>query len=146
MKPWFDKKFLTGFEFPNLPYLIDGDFRLTESKSIMTYLCQKHRPAMLGRTAAELATADMVSRVHDDLHSKIGKHCFKAGDTPELQADVASAAKRLSAFLDDKKYMVGDQLTFVDFSIYELLDHFNHVSKGKTFDDFPNLGHFFQRV
>lgn len=90
MKPWLDKKFHMGLEFPNLPYLIDGDFKLTESKSIMKYLCHKHRPAMLGRTAAELATADMVSRVHDDLHAKIGQHCFKTGDTPELQADLVA--------------------------------------------------------
>jgi len=48
--------------------------------------------------------------------------------------------------LGEKTYMVGDQLTFVDFSIYELLDHFNHVSKGKTFDDYPNLMQFSQRV
>ena len=93
MKPWFDKKHYLGLDFPNLPYLIDGDVRLSESKSIMKYLCRKYRPELLGRSAAEIATADMISRVHDDLHAKLGAHCFKGGDTPELHIDLFNAAK-----------------------------------------------------
>jgi len=27
---WFDKKDSMGFDFPNLPYLIDGDLKLTQ--------------------------------------------------------------------------------------------------------------------
>ena len=88
MKPWTQKKHFLGLDFPNLPYFIDGDVHLTESKSIMKYLCRKHDPAMLGRDAAEIATADMVSRVHDDLHAKYGAHAFKTGDTPKLHADL----------------------------------------------------------
>lgn len=92
MKPWTDKKHYLGLDFPNLPYFIDGHVRLTESKSIMKYLCRKHRPDLLGRDAAEMATADMISRIQDDLHGKIGAHCFKGGDTPELHADLFNAA------------------------------------------------------
>lgn len=36
---WFEKdKQNLGIPFPNLPYLIDGDFELTESKSINKYI------------------------------------------------------------------------------------------------------------
>ena len=132
-----------GFDFPNLPYLIDGDFKLTESKSIMKYLCYKHRPAMLGRTAAELATADMVSRVHDDMHLKFANYSSNIGDTPELQAELYAAGQKLSNFLGKKTFIVGDQLTYVDFSMYELLDNLNYLSRGKkTFETYPNLKHF----
>ncbi len=92
MKPWLMKKHYLGLDFPNLPYIIDGDVRMSESKSIMAYFCRKHRPELLGRDAAETALADMISRIHDDLHAKFGKHCFGAGDTPELQADLEEAA------------------------------------------------------
>lgn len=39
---WFgkDKKDL-GLIFPNLPYVIDGDFKLTESKAIHLYIIKK---------------------------------------------------------------------------------------------------------
>ena len=32
---WTDAKFLLGLEYPNLPYLIDGDTKLTETKAII---------------------------------------------------------------------------------------------------------------
>ena len=28
---WYDVKYTLGLEFPNLPYLIDGDIKLTET-------------------------------------------------------------------------------------------------------------------
>ena len=37
--------------FPNLPLLVDGDYKLTESKAIMLYLCIKaKKDEMLGKT------------------------------------------------------------------------------------------------
>lgn len=39
---WFggDKEKL-GFGFPNLPYLIDGDFKITESGAIIQYIIER---------------------------------------------------------------------------------------------------------
>lgn len=38
---WFGNgdKLTLGFDFPNLPYLIHGDFKLTESYAIAKYIC-----------------------------------------------------------------------------------------------------------
>ena len=53
---WFgeDKKNL-GLSFPNLPYLIDheNNANFTETLSIITYLCLKHDPSLLGGTVVE---------------------------------------------------------------------------------------------
>ena len=68
MQEWYDQKYKLGLPFSNLPYYIDGDVKLTESKSIMKYIAKKHNPKLLGRDAVEIALADMVSRVHDGMH------------------------------------------------------------------------------
>ena len=42
-----DKQTL-GIEFANLPYIIDGDFKLTESAAVTAYICDKWCPQLLG--------------------------------------------------------------------------------------------------
>lgn len=40
---WFnDDKHNLGFNFPNLPYLIDGDLKLTESLNLLSYIPNKY--------------------------------------------------------------------------------------------------------
>lgn len=39
---WLKEKFNLGLPFPNLPYYIDGDVKLTQSLAILRYLGRKH--------------------------------------------------------------------------------------------------------
>ncbi|CAG2109803.1 unnamed protein product, partial [Medioppia subpectinata] len=41
-KDWQSEKFTLGLDFPNIPYDIDGDLKLTQSMAIMRYLGEKH--------------------------------------------------------------------------------------------------------
>lgn len=41
---WFNEKFSIGMELPNLPYLIDGDYKISESLAIARYICNKYSP------------------------------------------------------------------------------------------------------
>ena len=40
-------------DYPNLPYIIDGDFKLTESAAVTMYICDKWCPALMGTNVAE---------------------------------------------------------------------------------------------
>jgi glutathione S-transferase len=40
---WFGEKFNLGLEFPNLPYYIDQNVKLTQSGAILRYLARKHK-------------------------------------------------------------------------------------------------------
>lgn len=42
---WLEEKHKLGLDFPNLPYLIDGDVKLTQSLAILRYLGRKFKLA-----------------------------------------------------------------------------------------------------
>ena len=66
---WRDEKFNLGMEFPNLPYLFDGDVKLTETLAIMQYIAKKWKPDLLGRSAAEVGRLHML-----EYHVYVLKH------------------------------------------------------------------------
>ena len=134
-----------GLAFPNLPYLIDGEVRLSESKSIMKYVASKYDPDLLGRTAREIAEADMLSRVHDDLYGQVNNH-YKQGDPVKLAANLRIIGQRLSTNLGTKPFFAGDRLTFVDFCFFELIELMDYWSEGATLADYPNLKAFHARI
>ena len=55
-----------GFDFPNLPYLIDGDLKLTETQAICGYIVlragEKYR-GLIGASPQEMAKVQMVGGV-----------------------------------------------------------------------------------
>jgi len=51
---WLDEKETLGLEYPNLPYLFDGEAKLTETVAIMQYIAKKYQPALVGTGAAEI--------------------------------------------------------------------------------------------
>lgn len=46
--------------FPNIPYLIDGDATVSESRAIMRYLARTYAPAMAGKDALTQTKVDML--------------------------------------------------------------------------------------
>ena len=45
---WAAFKSSGEFPFVNLPYMIDGDFKISESKAVTLYICEKWAPELLG--------------------------------------------------------------------------------------------------
>ncbi|MRA94238.1 hypothetical protein GH868_30405, partial [Bacillus thuringiensis] len=39
---WLKKKFKLSLDFPNLPYYIDGDVKITQSSAITMHIARKH--------------------------------------------------------------------------------------------------------
>lgn len=47
-------------DFPNLPYLIDEDYKITETVAIMKYVAAKWRPELLGANPLQQGHTEML--------------------------------------------------------------------------------------
>ena len=64
---WFSVKSTLGLDFPNLPYWIDSDVKLTETSAITKYVCKKYCPELLPQTDAELGAVEMCGNIVNEL-------------------------------------------------------------------------------
>ena len=85
---WLNEKETLGFEYPNLPYLMDGETRLTETIAIMQYISKKYSPALLGNSAAEVGRISMLWDKVATLKNKATMPCYMTGDVEAIKVDV----------------------------------------------------------
>ena len=120
---WFDNKYSHGLDFPNLPYYIDGDVKITQSNAILRHIARKHD--MLGKNDTERALVDMMADESMDLRNGWVRLCYNPDFENLKEAylkGLTSKLERFSKFLAAKPWFAGDSLTFVDFVMYELID------------------------
>ena len=72
---WFSVKYKLGFDYMSIPYLIDGDFKMTKSNAIWRYICEKYKSELLGETIKEKNYVNMTIGVLADLLSSKGMDC-----------------------------------------------------------------------
>ncbi|XP_040854577.1 glutathione S-transferase Mu 1-like isoform X2 [Ochotona curzoniae] len=71
---WLNEKFKLGLDFPNLPYLIDGTHKLTQSNAIVRYLGRKHN--LCGETEEEKIRVDILENQVMDNRWQLVAICF----------------------------------------------------------------------
>ncbi|KAK6177387.1 hypothetical protein SNE40_015496 [Patella caerulea] len=143
---WTSVKNKLGLDFPNLPYYIDGDIRITQSNSIIRYLGQKHN--LLGTTIKEKVACDMMLENGMDLRNNSVYVSYNP-DYENIKGDYFSnylptTFARFEKYLADKPWFAGENITVCDFVLYELLDQ--HCLVAPTcLDKFPKLRAFLNR-
>jgi glutathione S-transferase len=140
---WTDQKYKLGLDFPNIPYVIDGDFKLTETIEIHKYLAEKYKPELLGRDAEERAHLGMLS--HHVIHLKnasIVRPAYMSG----VHQDVIDAYKaELPAILaskGDKKFIGSEDVSYLDFHFFETLQALIFITKSEILKEFPVLAEY----
>ncbi|UYV81730.1 GTF2IRD2B [Cordylochernes scorpioides] len=122
---WLKVKHTLGLDFPNLPYYIDGDIKITQSKAILRYLARKH--GLAGKNETEQWKLDMLEQQIVDLAFPVSARAiFYSGKTVEKYSEkygetAPTNIKLLADYLEDKKWLLGDRLTYVDFQTYDAL-------------------------
>nr|ACD13785.1 glutathione S-transferase mu [Reishia clavigera] len=142
---WEKVKPTLGLDFPNLPYYIDGDIKITQSNAILRFIAGKH--GLLGKTDKEKAYADMMLENAMDFRNGLVRVVYndKYDELlPEYEKNVKTTLAGFNKFLSDKKFFAGDNVTVADFPMYELLDQHTLMIKG-CLNDYPHLQAFLKR-
>jgi glutathione S-transferase len=134
-----DDKFNLDLDFPNLPYYIDGDIKLTQSRAILRYLGRINN--LYGKDAKEASTIDMLIDAAHDMKTAILKIVFN-NDYENIKIDyikdVDPKVKQVSDFLGDKKFMMGDNVTIADFPFMDVINWNIKVEPG-VINKYPNI-------
>ena len=143
---WNSVKPTLGLDFPNLPYLMDGDLKLTETNAIMKYLALKHGPQLLGGDPATAGKVEMLAGVVGDLKMSFTMGCYFKDDREELINTALPKVRSIVDFLGDKDFLVGSEVCYVDFTVFELCLFMDFVAGGELFNQFPTLKAHSDRV
>ena len=132
-----------------MPYLIDGELRLTQSRAILCHLARKYGADKLttGTSLDEQAQIDMVLNVCGDFSSNITRTCYSPDFDALLEQfrdeTLPTWARRFAAFLGDgKKFLMGDKPCVADFTLWELLDQSKKMVGDEKFAEHKRVAKF----
>ena len=147
---WFNEdKNNLGLEYPNLPYLIDGDLKITEMEAIATYIATKaNRMDIFGKNDLDRVRIVMLKGVLTDIQSIGMGLCFQ----PDFEESKISILKekiypffeRLSKSLGEKVYFLG-YITYADFYFYWISMVIKRIEP-KLYESYPNLNGLIDRI
>jgi len=136
---WLNEKFALGLDFPNLPYYIDGDLKITQSNAIIHYLGIKYK--LNGKTPKEEATVAMLQGEIYDLRMSMARTVYNpdyANLRPAFMETLKTKLKEWDAYLAGKKFVLGNEVTVADFNLCDFLDNLTVFEPGLV-DSFGNL-------
>jgi len=125
---WLSEKQKLGLDFPNLPYLLEGDLKLTQSKAILYYIGRKFN--LMGKTPSEEANVMMLcEEAHDFRMTLNGVFYGPKGESKEERKQYAETVvsehlQKIENYLGKQKtkFAVGNQPTVADFQLFDYID------------------------
>ncbi|XP_040854609.1 glutathione S-transferase Mu 1-like isoform X2 [Ochotona curzoniae] len=107
---WLSEKFKLGLDFPNLPYLIHGTHKLTQSNDILCHLAHKHN--LCGETEEENIRVDILENQLMDTRMLLATLCYSP-DFEKLKLEylqgLPEKLKLLAQFLGKRPWFAGDK-------------------------------------
>lgn len=132
---WEEQSFVIGEEewatfksggtidWPNLPFIIDGDVNVTETVAVHRYICDKFKPELLGSNPAEKAKVSQLYNIaNDKFINSLVKLVFAEGTTREQINTAALGALEEGVgklLADDRQFLNGENVCLADFIFFE---------------------------
>ena len=151
---WLAYKNDLDLDFPNLPYLIDKDIKLTESDAIAMYLCHKAGSQdLFGKQGLDSIKHRMILDVVKDLRKSLFETAksdnYKEKFEERSKGDFRRKLSYLQRYLNQNEFLLG-YLTYSDFYLFYDCNILDAMSKGiKTnnpLDEFEFLQKHQQRM
>jgi len=143
---WLDEKEKLGLAFPNLPYYLEGDLKLTQSTAILRHVARKHN--LVGKTLEDQAILDMVEQQTIDFRVGLTTVCYNENFEKLREGflkTLPDKIKQWAQFLGENHYVVGDYLTYVDFLLYDALQ-IHTLFEPTCLNGHSNLKQFVERI
>ena len=144
---WPANKGQLGTPFPNLPYWKDGDIIHSETIPVIRSICRKYKPEYMGRNQTEQAYADsFTGTINGAFVPWFMPHMFRedyASKRVEGTAKGKELAEMIVNCLGNKKFIAGNDITYVDFVSFWLLKILNLYDKSIV-GSFPKLGQYME--
>lgn len=147
---WLADKPRLGLDFPNLPYLVDGEIKLTQSLAILRYLAR--RSGLFPTQERERILADLAEQQLNDLMWENIRLCYDPDYSVSkrdafLQQLLGDRLPALTRFLGERLFLTGDAPSYVDFLAFEALDQHRALwPKECSLRDQPKLLDYLRRI
>jgi glutathione S-transferase len=135
--------------FGQLPILYDGSFEIPQSNAILRHVARKHD--LYGKDETEKTLVDMLNDQQEDTRLAYLKLIYQQYEA-EKDNFIKSIPEKLAVFEKmlgknhgGSGFFVGTKQTFVDYTIFDLLDNFTVLSPG-CLDGTPLLKAFHARM
>eukprot|EP01080_Neovahlkampfia_damariscottae_P004927 gene4927-8524_t len=144
---WFDVKSNLGLDFPNLPYIIDGDIKMTHATAILRYIARKY--GLVCKTEEEQIRVEMVEQEGRDFGGSFTRLCYNPNSNEDskdsyFQKEAPVYLDKFERFLGERKYFAGDSMSHADIFLFDLLDQMMCVHP-KLLENHKNLQRFYNQ-
>jgi len=156
---WFkiDKPALgqNGLDFPNLPYLIDGDIKISESRVLIEYIGRKYNlDATTENERIRMGLAMEITEAYKQGLLQIAyppQSCSNRQEVydalhKEFKEQIPAKVAAVSKFLGNRKWLAGDRITYADFVAYDILDWMRILFSQKYVEADANLNAYMKRI
>ena len=144
---WKRDKDNLGLDFPDLPYFVHNEVRITDNFAIHKYVAREWAPELLGADVDERAKIAMIASVLSETYNKLIKGCYDPEcKRTNLNKHIFEKVPHIVKFLGEKPFVIGKQVTWIDFVFYEHIDFMQFLTRGRFLQTFPVLDKYFTRM
>lgn len=128
---WFggDKETL-GLDFPNLPYLLEGDLKISETSAIISYIVERsNQKELLGKNLHDRALVQNIDGVLSDCLEQVVKVLYTPGGLTQKESCWEKLKPKLgylAKFKGNKEWLLG-YLTVADFLLVEFTYYIEQI-------------------